>query len=102
MTNPEQMLFRSAFIAAITILIGAIVAAPAHADDQASIADLNARGVPQLIPPAREIGGGYQVCGMMRNGMSPEVAAQQFGMLNQWGPAIVDAAQHDLCPDTLH
>lgn len=39
---------------------------------------------------------------MMRNGMSPEVAAQQFGMLNRWGPAIVDAAQHDLCPDTLH
>lgn len=96
------MLFHAAFIAPVIVAVGVVVAAPAGADDQAFIADLNARGVPQLIPPAREIGGGYQVCGMMRNGMSPEVAAQQFGMLNQWGPTIVDAAQHDLCPDTLH
>ncbi|ETA94373.1 hypothetical protein LIX17_15460 [Mycobacterium avium subsp. hominissuis] len=41
-----------AFGAAITVSIGIGVGAPAHADDQALIADLNARGVSPLIPRA--------------------------------------------------
>lgn len=51
------MLFHAAFIAPVIVAVSVVVAAPAGADDQAFIADLNARGVPQLIPPAREIGG---------------------------------------------
>lgn len=91
----------AACIAAAWLGFAMLSTATAHADDQAFIADLNAHGVPTINSPANMVGGGYQVCSMLRNGMSRDMAAQQFGMLNGWGPQIVDAAQHDLCPDTL-
>lgn len=88
-------------LGAAAIAIAVATAAPARADDQSFLADLRDHGVPIITSPAQMIGGGYTVCAEMRNGMSPEIGAQQWGVLNGWGPVIVDAAQHELCPDTL-
>lgn len=74
----------------------------ARADDSSYLADLQARGVPFLVP-AQAVHDGYRVCGDIRNGEPPQVVAQSFGLYyNALGPTIVDIAQHDLCPDTLH
>jgi hypothetical protein len=83
------------------------IASPALADDQTYLADLQAAGVPTTLiggisRPGAPLDTGYQICAKLRAGEPPEVAATQFSWLNQWGPAIVGAAQHDLCPDTLH
>lgn len=82
-------------------------ASPARADDNSYLADLQARGVPAgliggLANPNGAINAGYRVCGELRNGESPAAASTEFKWMNQWGPAIVDAAQRNLCPDTLH
>lgn len=86
-----------------------IAGAPvAHADGQSFISDLQGRGVPYLMlggvarGDAGAIDYGYKICGQLRNGEPPDVAARQFIYLGQWGPQIVDSAQHNLCPDTLH
>ncbi|OCB19504.1 DUF732 domain-containing protein [Mycobacterium intracellulare] len=90
-------------VAATNITAAAVLGAPAaRADDASYTAALSAAGVPMLGGPGRWVGVGYQVCGQIRNGQSPESASGQFQMLNAWGPAIVSAAQHELCPDTLH
>jgi hypothetical protein len=40
-------------------------------------------------------------CTQPRNGLSPHKATTQFGWVDAYGPAIMAAAQHNLCPDTL-
>jgi uncharacterized protein DUF732 len=79
-----------------------LVAAPAHADNDGFIADLAAHGVPFWGSPMQMTAMGYRVCGQIRNGEAPDTAATQFNWLNAVGPAIVAAAQDNLCPDTLH
>jgi hypothetical protein len=89
---------------AIAVLSAAAVSlAPAsHADEQSYLADLQARGVP-VVNPSLAVSGGFRVCGEIRGGESLGTAANTFGILSPaWGPGIVDAAQHNLCPDTLH
>ena len=45
---------------------------------------------------------GFNFCGMIRGGMPvDQVKAQSFGPLVNT-PAMVDAAQQELCPDTLN
>ncbi|GAA4289696.1 DUF732 domain-containing protein [Mycobacterium paraffinicum] len=93
------------------ILVGLMIAcgaaaatvgiAPAYADENSYLADLQAHGVPFLIP-AKAVSDGYRVCSEIRAGESPQTAAQTFGIYyNALGPTIVDIAQHDLCRDTL-
>lgn len=78
-----------------------VQAGHARADDASYLADLQARGVPFLVP-AQAVHDGYRVCGDIRNGEPPQIVAQSFGIYyNAVGPTIVDIAQHDLCPDTL-
>ncbi|OCB41882.1 hypothetical protein A5677_00475 [Mycobacterium malmoense] len=78
------------------------LAARAHADENSYLDDLRARGIPFLIP-AQAVSDGYRVCRDLREGQSPQLVAQTFGLYyNLVGPQIVDIAQHDLCPDTLH
>jgi hypothetical protein len=79
-----------------------LVATPAHADDDGYLADLSAHGVPFWGSRGQMTGMGYRVCGQMRNGEAPTTAATQFSWLNAFGPVIVAAAQHNLCPDTVH
>lgn len=94
---------------AITVGASAVIAAAiafgagrAHADEGSYLADLSAHNIPVLIP-ASAVSDGFRVCSQLRAGMSPQTAAQTFGpYYNVVGPQIVDIAQHDLCPDTLH
>lgn len=93
------MIRRLLAVLSAAALVGA---APAHADEGGYLAALQAAGVPVVIQ-ATAISTGYTVCGQIRGGESPATAAQQWGIYSAaWGPAIVDAAQHNLCPDTLH
>jgi hypothetical protein len=78
------------------------VAPLAYADDDSYVAALNAAGVPLLGGPGKYVAGGYRVCDELRHGETPAGAATQFGAYNGFGPAIVSAAQHELCPETLH
>ena len=61
-----------------------------------------------LEPDWRKIGGrrwisrGVQVCTQLRNGMTPQqiIDANPIVCFDLRG--VIDAAQHELCPDTLH
>jgi hypothetical protein len=80
---------------------GAAFAAPGQADDQTFLNDLRATGMPVMYEPYY-IGLGYKICAQIQAGMSTQDAASQLGIEGQiWGPQIVSAAQHDLCPKTL-
>jgi hypothetical protein len=93
---------RHAIVIAILSVAAAGGVAPAHADESSYLADLAARGIPVLIP-SQAISDGFRVCGEIRGGESPQTAAGTFGIYyNAVGPQIVDIAQRNLCPDTLH
>ncbi|TVS88780.1 DUF732 domain-containing protein [Mycobacterium helveticum] len=100
-----QPLLRRMLPTAIAIVGAATITAapPAHADESNFIPDLQARGVPIIGFNAPQVmtGRGYTICAQLRNGESPETAAGEFG-LYFWGPTLVEVAQQDLCPDTLH
>lgn len=84
-----------------TLAISIAAAAPTHADDQ-SFQDYLGRNHIGTGPVTSPIALGNFICVQIRGGMSPINATQMT-----WGPGldmpgIVDAAQHELCPDTLH
>jgi hypothetical protein len=91
-----------ALMVTLMSVLGAMATGVARADDDSYVAALNAAGVPLLGGPGKYIAGGYRVCDELRHGETPAGAATQFGMYNGFGPAIVNAAQHELCPETLH
>jgi uncharacterized protein DUF732 len=86
------------------LVVGVGLSSPAHADDQGLGNAINQNGVRVGIMNAPTVVAlGHIMCDRIRTGMSPADAAQ----LPQppWlvdGPGIVSAAQHQLCPDTLH
>lgn len=96
------MRIRAAFVATAILASGGIgLATPACADDQSFLNDLaqNHIGTGPVTDP---LGMGHFLCTQIRGGMTPAQAARMT-----WGPGldmpgIVDTAQHDLCPDTLH
>jgi hypothetical protein len=91
------------WIVAPLVLLAAATAfaTPAHADDQGFLNDLRASGMPVMYEPYY-VGLGYKICAQIQAGMSTQDAASQLGIEGQiWGPQIVSAAQHDLCPKTL-
>lgn len=72
--------------------IGLLVAPQAHADAASDFLDaLRAHGKPVV---GATLGGGYQLCGMIRGGADP----QQLG--GAWAFYAPEAQQY-LCPDTL-
>lgn len=89
-------------LATVSLVAAAIgFAAPGQADEGSYLAELSTHGIPVLIT-AQAVSDGFRVCSQLRAGMSPQTAAQTFGLYyNVVGPQIVDIAQHQLCPDTL-
>jgi hypothetical protein len=89
-----------AFFAALVL-----VSAPARADSDGYIAELQSDGVPilGLSGPGRYIQAGYTICMELHSGASPATAADSsgFGQLYAWKQQLVTAAQHNLCPDTV-
>lgn len=85
----------------IPLIAATAFATPAHADDQTFLNDLRSSGMPVMYEPYY-VGLGYKICAQIMAGMSTDDAARQLGIEGQiWGPQIVSAAQHDLCPKTL-
>ena len=83
------------------LIAATVLATPAQADDQSFLNDLRSSGVPVMYEPYY-VGLGYKICAQLMAGMSTADAASQLGIEGQiWGPQIVSAAQHDLCPKTL-
>jgi Protein of unknown function (DUF732) len=88
----------TAFIASAALAI----AAPAHADGDSYIRYLNDHGI--FVPginDAVRISRGAKVCTDLHNGMTPqqEIDANPIVYFDLRG--VIDAAQHELCPDTL-
>jgi hypothetical protein len=89
----------------IAVMAGAFVlgAGAAQADDQTYLNYLSQNGIgTSIMNPPTTVALGHIVCDDIRTGMSPADAAQlPRGPLLD-GAGMVAAAQHELCPDTLH
>ena len=97
------MSIRVAFVIAAAFIA---TASPAHADDQSFLNYLEAHGQSTTafpLSPAKLVMGGHMICTNLHAGADPlaGVASPIDRGVLPWG-AIVDAAQHELCPDTLH
>jgi hypothetical protein len=81
------------------LAVCALALAPvARADDQSYLDRLSHVNTLWLSPQDK-LSAGHMIRGWLHNGMSPGDIATQIKAMD--GPAIVDAAQHELCPDTL-
>ena len=89
-------------LAALCMAVSLALAAPAHADDQSFLAYFQAHGPATPYAPAKLITGGHMICTNLHNGADPMEGVGAPWFLAGFGPAIVDAAQHELCPETLH
>ena len=78
------------------------MAAPAHADGDSYIRYLNDHGtfVPGINDAVR-ISRGSQVCTSLHNGMTPQQIIDANPIVYFDLRGVIDAAQHELCPDTL-
>ncbi|HEU0189806.1 MAG TPA: DUF732 domain-containing protein [Mycobacterium sp.] len=94
--------------------LGALGAAPAHADDASYLAALNANGVFRSGTPGARLSAGHKFCDELRAGATPaEVEARTAPTLRTYGapsmvddlrvslPQVITIAQYELCPDTL-
>lgn len=68
----------------------------AHADDDSFLAAARF-GVSPLVSNEQTVALGHQACSMMRAGTT----AEHLKNINAANGPVVDAAQHELCPDTL-
>jgi hypothetical protein len=84
-------------IAAVAVAV--TVAAPVKADDQSFLDRLAGKNTLWLTPQ-QLVGMGHAVCDYLRGGGTPEGFAAMARGYD--GAAIADAAQHELCPHTLH
>ena len=89
-------------IAAASGAVGIGWAPTAHADEQAFMNDTQ----DVMMTPDAKLAAGYHACVNLRGGMPVQQAQRDgffyFNLVNGANVKIVDAAQHDLCPDTLH
>ena len=78
-----------------------LVAPTAHADDQTYIDELNNHGVLAVAGPKQELKMGHQICDYLHAGNGTPNTDDFLPIQRPWAPQIIDAAQHQLCPDTL-
>jgi hypothetical protein len=81
----------------------ALASAPAaHADVKGYLNYLASHHInTALNTPKTNIYFGLRVCELLRGGTTPEQIAQEAVSTADM-PGIIGAAQHELCPDTLH
>lgn len=101
----RQLLFGS-FIAAG--LIGFMGAPTASADEAGFLNELRANGFPGLtvgdaqMPDGVVIANGWMACNRLHLGEKPEQTLAQLNPNDaDKGRMLLNAAQHNLCPDTL-
>jgi hypothetical protein len=86
-----------AALAAVAVAV--TVAAPVKADDQSFLNDLAGKNTSILSPP-QLIGMGHSICDFLHGG---KLTREDFIAMARGydGAAIFDAAQSEMCPDTL-
>ena len=106
-------------ILSVSVLAGAatlalLSSAPAHADDASYLAALDAQGVFRSGPPNARLSAGHKFCNELRSGATPDQVADSYVRQPSFGGpsmvddltvnlrSVIDIAQHELCPDTLH
>lgn len=105
------MTTRITAVLAALFAVPTFAAAPAvHADDASYLARLDASGVPIPVPDNVKLASGRYVCGQMRmRGISapiqPQELVRQLTNVFLYSPEAaqvqIDAAQSELCPETL-
>ncbi|UVO11859.1 DUF732 domain-containing protein [Mycobacterium sp. SVM_VP21] len=87
---------------------------PAYADDASYLAALDANGVFKSGPPNARLSAGHRFCNQLRAGSTPDQVVDDYVRRPSFGgPSmvddltvdlrpVIDIAQHELCPDTLH
>jgi hypothetical protein len=90
-------------VSTLGFIVSMVLSSPAHADTNGYINQLNETGVPMLSGPFPPIQAGYTACQMIGDGVPPaDVAGQVAGLWSGViGGRVVDAAQRNLCPETL-
>jgi len=87
-------------LTALAVPAAILLASPAHADRDSFMQYIRGHQINTSVAhPDRVLLFGIQHCEMMRQGVSPEEPSDTISLLDIRG--IVDAAQHELCPDTL-
>lgn len=85
-------------VAALGLLLG--TAGTALADDQAFLDQIPPRNyISMWTTDAGRLANGYQICTMIKTGTPPRVIAESYRFDDGW--AWVNAAQHELCPETV-
>lgn len=85
-------------VAALGLLLG--TAEVAQADEQAFLDQIPPRNYFSMWQPdSGRLVTGYNVCTRLRGGAPPQAVAEGFTDSDGW--AWVNAAQRELCPDTL-
>ncbi|PEG60571.1 DUF732 domain-containing protein [Mycolicibacterium boenickei] len=75
-----------------------VVPGSAHADERSYLAALG----PQLLPTTSLLTLGRTICDKLRyGGSTPENVLMSWELVGWANPQMVEAAQHELCPDTL-
>lgn len=82
-----------------------LLAAPAHSDEQSYMAYLDQHGYTGVyfggyFHPRNTIVLGHAVCDDLHSGGSPDIEQLKWWMLPQL-PLVREAAQRELCPETL-
>jgi hypothetical protein len=113
MTSKTKLVLLSAITLLAVVVIPAIAgciaaliapASPARADDQSFLNYPQAHGQSTTawpMSPAQFVILGHGICTNLRAGADPLAGTSPIERVT-WGPVAVEAAQHELCPDTLH
>jgi hypothetical protein len=93
---------RAALVAAAAVASVLVGAAPARADNDSYLQYLRDHNFSSIMVdlnsnPSVQLSTGYETCDQLRHGIEPTILSTRWGGY----PLIVDAAQHELCPDTL-
>jgi hypothetical protein len=97
-------MFRLISVVSAAVATALMVAAPAHADDQSFLNYLEAHGQSTTqwpMSPGKLVMVGHMTCTNLHSGADPLAGSSPIDRAT-WGPIGVEAAQHELCPDTLH
>jgi hypothetical protein len=93
-------MFRSIAVLSPGIAAALIGAAPAHCDANSYLAYLASHGTRVMaFDDATRVSYGLHACEMLHAGMTADQVGSSVSPSDARG--IVDAAQHELCPDTL-
>jgi len=97
-------MFRLIAVVSAAVAAALMVAAPAQADEQSFLNYLEAHGQSTTAfpySPGKFVMVGHMICTNLHSGADPLAGASPIDRAT-WGPIGVEAAQHELCQDTLH